>query len=69
MNIDIDFEVYKALTAELESEQDSYNDVIRRLLGLQKTTQLTESGEFNLLAHASDVPSVSQMACENLTPF
>ena len=32
MQIDVDFEVYKELTALRESEGDSYNSVIRRLL-------------------------------------
>lgn len=32
--IEIDFDVYKALTARRESEQESYNDVLRDLLGL-----------------------------------
>jgi predicted CopG family antitoxin len=34
--IDIDFEVYKALTARRESEEHTYNEVIRSLLGLKK---------------------------------
>lgn len=34
MQIDIDFEVFKSLTALRESESDSYNNVIRRLLKL-----------------------------------
>lgn len=34
MQIEIDFEVYKGLTAHLQSETDSYNEAIRRLLGL-----------------------------------
>jgi len=33
-SIDIDFEVYKALTARRTGEADSHNDVLRRLLGL-----------------------------------
>lgn len=33
-SIEIDFEVFKALTAQREVESDTYNDVIRRLLGL-----------------------------------
>jgi hypothetical protein len=40
MQIDIDFEVFKALTALRQSEVDSYNAVIRRLLGLQTEGQL-----------------------------
>lgn len=34
MQIDIDFDVFKALTIRRESEADTYNDVIRRLLSL-----------------------------------
>lgn len=34
MHIDIDFEVYKALTARRLSEAHSYNDVLREILGL-----------------------------------
>lgn len=34
MQIDIDFEVYKALTALRESETDTYSKVLRRLLRL-----------------------------------
>lgn len=36
-SLDIDFEVYKALTSLRESESDSYNDVLRRLLKLGAT--------------------------------
>jgi hypothetical protein len=32
--VSIDFEVFKALTARLESPNDSYNEVLRRLLQL-----------------------------------
>lgn len=38
MQIDIDFEVFKALTALRQSEADSYNAVIRRLLKLDPQT-------------------------------
>lgn len=34
-SIEIDFEVYKALTARRGSEKITYNDVIRELLGLK----------------------------------
>lgn len=44
MNIDIDFEVYKALTAELHDEHDTYNNVIRRLLGLHPSAQPAAAG-------------------------
>lgn len=33
-NIEVDFECYKALFSHFQSEQDSFNEVIRRLLGL-----------------------------------
>jgi len=35
MQIEIDFQVYKALTSLRENERHSYNDVIRELLGLE----------------------------------
>ena len=35
--IDIDFEVYKALTMKRDSEDHSYNDVLRDMLGLVTT--------------------------------
>lgn len=34
MKIDIDFEVFKALTLRRSTEETSYNDVLRELLGL-----------------------------------
>jgi hypothetical protein len=34
MQVEIDFEVYKALTARRRHEEHSYNDVIRELVGL-----------------------------------
>ena len=34
--IEIDFEVYKALTLRRSSEEVSYNDVLRELLGLKR---------------------------------
>jgi hypothetical protein len=37
MQIEIDFEVFKTLTALRESEADSYNSVVRRLLKLPDT--------------------------------
>jgi hypothetical protein len=51
MQIDIDFEVFKGLTARLQNEADSYNEVIRRLLGLPSTDlapgliEMSEQGE------------------------
>ena len=40
MQIDIDFEVFKALTSLRESESDSYNAVVRRLLGFPNLNAL-----------------------------
>jgi hypothetical protein len=48
MQIDIDFEVFKALTARLESEADTYNDVIRRVLGLPDREIAFQPGEIDL---------------------
>ncbi|MGL4314953.1 MAG: hypothetical protein ACRCSO_13290 [Sphingomonas sp.] len=36
MQIDIDFDVYKELTRRRRDEQDSYNDVLRRVLSLSE---------------------------------
>jgi hypothetical protein len=38
MHVDIDFDVYKALTALRRSEDHSYNDVLRELLNLPANT-------------------------------
>jgi hypothetical protein len=59
LQIDIDFEVFKGLTAKLQNEADSYNEVIRRLLGLPSTDlaaslgELSEKGE----AWSTELPS------------
>lgn len=37
MQIEIDFEVFKALTILRQSERHTYNEVLRDLLGLEKT--------------------------------
>lgn len=42
MQIEIDFDVFKELTSLRVSETDSYNAVIRRLLGLQTETTLND---------------------------
>jgi hypothetical protein len=48
MQIEIDFDVFKALTALRDSEVDSYNSVIRRLLnlpsGMMKLSDLATAG-------------------------
>jgi hypothetical protein len=51
MQIEIDFEVFKALTAKLVDEGDTYNEAIRRLLGLPAT-------EARLLPGEIDVPGL-----------
>lgn len=50
MQIDIDFQVFKALTTLRESESDSYNAVIRRILNLPTVMP-------NALAMFADPPS------------
>jgi hypothetical protein len=45
--ITVDFEVWKALIARLESESDSYNEVIRRLLSLPASENRTMPGEID----------------------
>jgi predicted CopG family antitoxin len=42
MQVEIDFEVFKALTSLRQSEADSYNAVIRRLLGLRTDNALND---------------------------
>ena len=40
--ISIDFDVFKALTAQLESPNDSYNEVLRRLLDLPQSSAVAK---------------------------
>ncbi|MGP1282876.1 MAG: hypothetical protein ACTS1X_07865 [Parasphingopyxis sp.] len=47
MQIEIDFEVFKALTAKLTDESDSYNEAIRRLLGMPATEVAPRLGEID----------------------
>jgi hypothetical protein len=42
MTLDIDFEVYKALTGLRRSENDSYNSVLRRMLKLPESSPVEE---------------------------
>lgn len=59
MQIDIDFEVFKALTALRQSEADSYNAVVRRLLRLPSATGEAESvGVSALLDHRTGEPPI-----------
>ena len=58
MQIEIDFEVFKALTALRESESDSYNAVIRRLLKLPNAVSDMDSLAIKaLLGDAAVAPS------------
>ena len=43
MQIEIDFDVFKELTARRESEADSYNSVLRRLLKLPTANALADA--------------------------
>lgn len=52
MQIDVDFEVFKALTMLRESEADSYNAVIRRLLKLPDDNVLSAHASYSV---ASDL--------------
>lgn len=49
--IEIDFEVFKALTALRQSETHTYNGVIRDLLGLKKTIARTMSDAIGPVAN------------------
>lgn len=53
--IEIDFEVFKGLTAKLQSEADTYNDVIRRMLNLPDAQVSANPGEV-------DVPGLPAVA-------
>jgi|SRR5215213_8135680 len=44
MNIEIDFEVFKALTARRETEATTYNEVIRKLLNLPTEKSFEQNG-------------------------
>ena len=59
MQIEIDFEVWQSLTGRLKSETDTYNEAIRRLLGLPSSelaagpVEMSEKGE----AWATETPT------------
>ena len=52
MQIEIDFDVFKALTTMRDSELDSYNSVIRRLLALPEQAEV-QSSEASRVMHAA----------------
>lgn len=43
--IDVDFDVFKALTLKRSCEEESYNDVLRDLLGLDPVAERATSGK------------------------
>ncbi len=62
MSIEIDFDVYKALTTRRSSEEVSYNDVLRNLLGLGPkkssiTSTDTTSGQGDWITKGVRFPS------------
>ena len=59
MQIDIDFQVFKALTSMRQSESDSYNDVLRRLLELEIAPSKDELVEA-LLARSMGKPTAQK---------
>ena len=58
--IDIDFDVYKALTSLRESEEDTYNDVLRKLLVLDKKSVSRTRGP-NWVWKGVTLPSGSEL--------
>lgn len=53
MQIEIDFQVFKALTALRESEADSYNAVLHRLLNLPHQNALLSAAEGKMIDSVS----------------
>lgn len=45
--IDVDFEVYKQLTVRRSTEDVTYNDVIRELLGLAQSAPISSAAKVN----------------------
>lgn len=58
MQIEIDFEVFKALTAHLKDERDTYNEVIRRLLTLPASDLSVDPAPFEPAGIAGQVPGL-----------
>jgi len=69
MQIDIDFEVFKALTALRQNETDSYNAVVRRLLNLPSSNAEAYAAVANALlgqtARAPKSPALPPNALAN----
>lgn len=54
--IDVDFEVWKALTARLEHETQSYNNVLRKMFGLPTSTEMLVSALKNFASRNLQLP-------------
>ena len=52
--IEIDFDVFKALTARRASEAVTYNDVVREVLGLDHAPRVSTAGDQSTTLDASD---------------
>jgi hypothetical protein len=66
MQIEVDFEVFKALTIRRIDEADSENDVLRRLLGLE--TPPVANSEIDLLRAWSTPPVTNAYATKSPPP-
>ena len=62
MNVEIDFEVFKALTAQLEHESDTYNEAIRRILGLPASEAALLPGEVDVPGLPDPLPGQGALA-------
>lgn len=62
MHVEIDFEVFKALTAKLESESDTYNEAIRRLLGLPASDVALQPWELDSPGHPAILQTGNALA-------
>ena len=60
--IDIDFDVWKALTAKLQSEKQTYNDVLRSLLELESIQDPIPDPESPLGQAMNAAPAISELA-------
>lgn len=68
MQIDIDFDVFKALTALRQSEVDSYNAVIRRLLKLPEVHAGGALSKFHSGAHEQQNPLAALASSRSPAP-
>ncbi len=54
--IEVDFDVFKALTARLKSPADNYNGVIRKMLGLKPAQAISDEGTAAWVADGVSFP-------------